>query len=80
MKKLSLIDTEGFDAREVIEKLSIYSNIITNNSTLALWAAILSRRNLILSAPDKFYKIPSAFDIEFEYSKLMKFQEIFIDL
>lgn len=79
-KKLSLIDTEGFDAREVIEKFCIYSNITTNNSTLALWAAILFKRNLILSAPDKPYRISRIFNRESEYSKLVRFQEIFLHL
>ena len=80
MKKLSLIDTEGFDAKEVIGKFSMYSNITTNNSTLALWAAILCNRNLILSVPDKPCRISQVFNRESEYSKLIKFQEIFLDL
>lgn len=75
MKKLSLVDTEGFDGKEIVEKFSVYSNITTNNSTLAFCAAILYKRNIFLSPPDDSHKMKSALD----YSNLVGFQEMVSD-
>lgn len=43
-KGCALIGTDGFSAENVIRLMSGYAEIVTNDSTLALWASVLGRR------------------------------------
>lgn len=44
-----ILNTEGLTAEEVLRKMSIYRHIISNDSTLAFWAATLSGADLTVS-------------------------------
>lgn len=47
-KAIRLVETEGLAAEEVIRQMARFEAIETNNSTLALWAAVLSGAVLTL--------------------------------
>jgi hypothetical protein len=48
-KRANLVSTKGLQAEEVIRKMSCYSQIDANDSTLAFWAAVLGGRTLNLT-------------------------------
>jgi hypothetical protein len=49
-KSIRLVETEGLSSEEVIRQMAQFEEIETNNSTLALWAAVLSGSKLTLSS------------------------------
>lgn len=49
--ELNLITTDGMSGIELLHLMGQYEEISSNNSTLALWAALLYKRQLYLESP-----------------------------